>query len=109
MFRKRRLVYLPKVIPALAMEPSLADFAELVIDAGDLGVTTLEAQQAGYLNPTKAVCELRMRGALIRTERCQATGSTGKLHRGIARYIYSGWDSATEWDDLTSVFLEDTE
>lgn len=109
MREKKRLVYLPKVTPAVALPPRLADILEIIIDAGARGVTTLELLKAGYLGPTNAISDLKSRGALFSKASCEAIGTQGKLHKGIARYTYAGWDSATEWDDLTSVFLEDTE
>ena len=102
MFEKKRLVYLPKVTPAVALPLRLADLLEIIIDAGSAGVTTLELHQASYLNPSIAISKLRKRGAVISTARCEAIGHQGKLHKRIARYTFDGWDSATEWDDLIS-------
>lgn len=107
MFRKRRIVYLPKVIPDLAFPLRQADLLDIIIDADSVGVTTLELLQAGYLNPSIAISKLRQRGAIIATTRCEAIGTHGKLHKRIARYTYLGWDSATEWDDLISDLFED--
>ena len=89
--KSRVTVSLPNPVPEVSLPSHLAVTLEALIGAKHSGLTTPELQEAGCLNPSRAVSRLRQLGAIVQTQRCGAADLQGVIHERVARYVYLGW------------------
>ncbi len=92
-------IQLPNPVPKVVLPPHLAVPLRVLMSAGPDGVTTPMLQMAGCLRPANAVFKLRKLGAVIEMQRCGASDYQGKIHKGVARYVYKWWEPATPGSD----------
>lgn len=90
-YRQKVIVNLPHLISTVSLPPRLAKTLELVIDSDISGVSTVELNQRGCLNPSKSISELRKQGAVIFTELRSVEDHGGEIHQRVGHYIYCGW------------------
>jgi hypothetical protein len=65
---------------------------DFIYESGNRGASTVEMAEKGILNASKKVCELRDRGAAIKSSLAPAqTYDSGERHKRVAYYVYLGW------------------
>jgi hypothetical protein len=100
--RQKLTVSLPNLTPTITLPRHLGRVLQHVIDSGSEGVNSFELTRAGSLNPTRAISDLRKRGALISRELRDVEDSFGEIHPGVAHYIYCGWHFDAAWQHNTT-------
>jgi hypothetical protein len=84
-------VNLPALHASATLPRRLEKVLELIIEADFMGINTIQLHNAGCIAPSKAVCELRAVGILIKTQFEDACDANGELHKRVAHYFYYGW------------------
>lgn len=56
------------------------------------GLSTMQLQAEGVIDPAYMIGQLRKKGCLINTERVTVTDPNGEVHFRVANYVYQGWE-----------------
>lgn len=89
--KRRTTVQLPHVTPYVELPDHLAKPLQLIVDAGDKGISTLELQAAGITGCASLISRLIKAGARIETELRNAVDCHGNVRKNIGYYIYRNW------------------
>jgi len=55
-------------------------------------INTLQFNESGFINVTRVVSKLRLKGAVIEVTQKYATDSFNNPHPRIAHYMFKGWE-----------------
>lgn len=83
---------LPNLGPGVTLYPSQEKLLEFLIEAGSLGMSSLDLRYLGVPRVRQSIYELRQKGAVIETVKKNVRDENDCVRHGIAHYNYVGWN-----------------